>query len=180
MTKRLFTGILLSGVLLTSMGFAAEHRKSNPATSRVEREVRRELVMLPYYTLFDHLAFQVDGESVTLLGKVSRPILKSDAGNVVRGIKGVEKVTNRIVVLPVSGNDARLRLALYSAIYGHSALQTLAVRANPPIHIIVENGNVTLEGMAGNDMQKQIARMQAGTVPGVFSVTDNLRVEGDS
>jgi len=145
--------------------------------SRVEREVRREIVTLPYYSLFDHFAFRVDGETVTLVGKVSRPTLKSDAENVVKRIEGVEKVNNEIEVLPLSPNDDRLRLALYQAIYGHSALQTLAIRAVPPIHIIVENGNVTLEGVVANDMQKTIANAQANGVSGVFSVANNLRVE---
>lgn len=148
--------------------------------SRVEREVRREIVTLPYYSLFDHFAFRVDGETVTLVGKVSRPTLKSDAENVVKRIEGVEKVNNEIEVLPLSPNDDRLRLALYQAIYGHSALQTLAIRAVPPIHIIVENGNVTLEGVVANEMQKNIANAQANGVSGVFSVTNNLRVEKES
>ena len=145
--------------------------------SRVEREVRREIVTLPYYSLFDHFAFRVDGETVTLVGKVSRPTLKSDAENVVKRIEGVEKVNNEIEVLPLSPNDDRLRLALYQAIYGHNALQTLAIRAVPPIHIVVENGNVTLEGVVANDMQKTIANAQANGVSGVFSVANNLRVE---
>ncbi|MCC6862792.1 MAG: BON domain-containing protein [Bryobacterales bacterium] len=117
---------------------------------------------------------------VTLIGKASRPTLKSDAENVVKRIEGVETVVNRIEVLPPSPNDDRLRLALYRAIYGHSALQTLALRALPPIHIIVSNGDVTLEGVVASEMQKNIAAIQANGVEGVFSVTDNLRVEGRS
>ena len=142
--------------------------------------MRRELVSLPFYSLFDHFAFRVDGYTVTLLGKVSRPTLKSDAENVVKRIEGVEKVVNQIDVLPLSPNDDKLRLALYRAIYGHSALQTLAIRAVPPIHVIVENGNVTLEGIVANEMQKNIAGIQANGVSGVFSVKNNLRVEGKS
>jgi hyperosmotically inducible protein len=95
---------------------------------------------------------------------------------VVKKIEGVEKVVNQIEVLPLSGNDDRLRLALYRAIYGQSALQTLAIRAVPPIHIIVKNGDVTLEGVVANPMQKNIAGIQANGVAGVFSVTNNLRV----
>jgi hyperosmotically inducible protein len=122
----------------------------------------------------------VDGETVTLMGKVSRSTLKTDAENVVKRIEGVEKVNNQIEVLPLSPNDDRLRLALYHSIYGHTVLQTLSVRAVPPIHIIVENGNVTLEGVVLNDMQKQIAESQANSVSGVFSVTNNLSVESKS
>ena len=171
--------ILGASLLAAQPGFADNH-KSDAGMSRIEREVRREIVTLPFYSLFDHFAFRVDGETVTLMGKVSRPTLKSDAENVVKKIEGVEKVHNRIEVLPLSPNDDRLRLALYQSIYGHSALQTLALRAIPPIHIIVENGNVTLEGVAANEMQKNIAAAQANSVSGVFSVTNNLRVEGQN
>src|SRR5512138_3512271 len=180
MTKRLRTGMILGVSLLTAqMGFADNH-KTDAGMSRIERQVRREIVMLPFYSLFDHFAFRVDGETVTLMGKVSRPTLKSDAENVVKKIEGVEKVNNLIEVLPLSPNDDRLRLALYQSIYGHSALQTLSIRAVPPIHIVVENGNVTLEGVVLNDMQKQIAEAQANRVSGVFSVTNNLDVENKS
>ncbi len=177
MTKRLRTGTILGAALLAAqLGFADNH-KSDASMSRVEREVRREIVTLPYYSLFDHFAFRVDGETVTLMGKVSRPTLKSDAEKVVQRIEGVEKVNNEIEVLPLSPNDDRLRLALYQAIYGHSVLQTLAIRAVPPIHIIVQNGNVTLEGVVANEMQMTIAKAQANGVSGVFSVVNNLRVE---
>jgi len=180
MTKRMRTGMILGATLLAAqLGFASNHN-NNAGMSRVEREVRREIVTLPFYSLFDHFAFSVDGETVTLMGKVSRPTLKSDAENVVKKIEGVEKVNNQIEVLPLSPNDDRLRLALYQSIYGHSVLQTLSVRAVPPIHIIVENGNVTLEGVVLNDMQKQIAGAQANSVSGVFSVTNNLSVENKS
>jgi hyperosmotically inducible periplasmic protein len=180
MTKRFGTGAILGAALLAAqLGFADNH-KSDAGMSRIEREVRREIVMLPFYSLFDHFAFRVDGETVTLTGKVSRPTLKSDAENVVKKIEGVEKVNNEIEVLPLSPNDDGLRLALYQAIYGHSTLQTLAIRAVPPIHIIVENGNVTLEGVVANEMQKSIANAQANGVSGVFSVTNNLRVESKS
>src|SRR5512135_533179 len=177
MTTRLRTGMILGASLLAAqLGFADNH-KSDAGMSRIEREVRREIVTLPFYSLFDHFSFQVDGETVTLMGKVSRPTLKSDAEKVVKKIEGVEKVKNEIEVLPLSSTDDLLRLALYQSIYGHSALQNLAVRAVPPIHIIVENGNVTLEGVVADEMQKNIANAQANGVSGVFSVTNNLRVE---
>jgi len=180
MTKQLRTGMFLSAALLAAqLGFASNHN-SEAAEKRLEREVRRELVTLPFYSLFDHFAFRVDGYTVTLMGKVSRPTLKSDAENVVKRIEGVEKVENQIEVLPLSPNDDKLRLALYRAIYGHSALQTLTIRAVPPIHVIVENGNVTLEGVVASEMQKNIAGIQANGVGGVFSVKNNLWVEGKS
>jgi hyperosmotically inducible periplasmic protein len=155
----------------------------NPALSqkgidRIVKEVHHELVMLPFYGVFDNLAYKVtpDG-TVTLLGQVSRPTLKSDAENVVKRIEGVERVDNQIKVLPLSPNDDRIRRAVYRAIYGNEVLSQYALRAVPPIHIIVENGNVTLEGVVARQMDKQIAEMQTKSVPGVFSVTDNLRVE---
>jgi hyperosmotically inducible protein len=180
MTKQLRTGMFLSVALLAAqLGFAAHHA-SEAAEKRLEREVRRELITLPLYSLFDHLAFRVDGYTVTLMGKVSRPTLKSDAENVVKKIEGVEKIVNQIEILPLLPNDNELRLRLYRAIYGHSALQTLAIRALPPIHIIVEKGDVTLEGVVANEMQKNIAGIQANGVHGVFSVRNNLRVESKS
>lgn len=177
MTRNLRNGMFLSAALLTAqLGFAA-NQTGTAGERRLERQVRRELITLPFYSLFDHLAFQVDGYAVTLLGKVSRPTLKSDAENVVKRIEGVEKVVNQIEVLPLSPNDDRLRMALYRAIYGHSTLQPLALRAVPPIHIIVENGNVTLEGVVATDLEKSVVNGQANGVSGVFSVKNNLRVE---
>ena len=152
---------------------APDRRKED----RLVREVRHELVMLPYYGVFDNLAYRVDGGHVTLLGEVTRPTLKSSAENVVKDIEGVENVTNNIEVLPLSPNDDRIRMAAYRAIYGHTALNRYALQAVPPIHIIVENGDITLEGVVANEADKNIAVMQANGVSGAFSVKDNLRVE---
>jgi hyperosmotically inducible protein len=154
--------------------------KSSVVQSKLEKEIRHELVMLPYYNVFDWLTFKVDGSKVTLMGQVVRPTLKSDAERVVKNIEGVESVDNRIEVLPVSPNDDRLRIALFRAIYGHPSLQRYAIQSVPPIHIIVKNGQVTLEGVVASKADKDIAGIQANSVPGVFSVTNNLRVEGES
>ena len=157
-----------------------ERGLSEKGRERIMKEVRHELVLLPFYGVFDNLAYQVAADgTVTLLGQVSRPTLKSDAENVVKRIEGVEKVNNNIQVLPLSPNDDRIRRATYRAIYGHSALNQYELRAVPPIHIIVNNGHVTLEGVVARQMDKQIAEMQAKSVSGVFSVTNNLRVESD-
>jgi len=151
---------------------------SQKGIDRIIKEVHHELVMLPFYGVFDNLAYKVSPDgTVTLLGQVSRPTLKSDAENVVKRIEGVERVDNQIKVLPVSPNDDRIRRAVYRAIYGNEVLSQYALRAVPPIHIIVENGNLTLEGVVARQMDKQIAEMQAKSVPGVFSVTNNLKVE---
>lgn len=174
MTRHLRNGMFLSAALLAAqLGFAANHTGETGA-KRLEKEVRRELVTLPFYSLFDHFAFKVEGDAVTLLGKVSRPTLKSDAENVVKRIEGVEKVVNQIEVLPLSPNDDRLRMALYRAIYGHSTLQPLALRAVPPIHIIVENGHVTLTGVVNSNTERAIARSLA-TGRGELSVANELR-----
>ena len=147
-----------------------------PARSaeRISREVRHELLMLPYLGVFDNLAYKVDGYNVTLVGQVTRPTLKSDAENVVKKIEGVEHVDNQIEVLPPSPIDESLRRQLYRAIYGHPALQKYAMGVQQPIRIIVKGGKVTLEGVVDNEGDKNIANIQANGVPGVFSVTNNL------
>jgi hyperosmotically inducible protein len=134
--------------------------------------------MLPYYGIFDDLAFRVDDSTVTLLGAVTRPTLKSDAENVVKRIEGVTQVVNNIEVLPLSPMDNRIRIAEYRAIYGDPALATrYGYRALPSIHILVKNGNVTLVGVVASEGDKNIINARANSVPGVFSVTNNLRVE---
>lgn len=174
MIATLRTGMLLSAAVLAAQ---VAHPATPASVQRLEREVRRELITLPFYSLFDHFAFRVDGYTVTLTGKVTRPDLKRSAENVVRRIEGVEQVVNLIDVLPLSPNDDRLRLRLFRAIYGHSVLQPLSIRALPPVHILVDNGRVTLEGVVDSEMQKTIAGVQANTVPGILSVTNNVRVE---
>ena len=151
---------------------------SQRGMERIQEEVRHNLVLLPYYGVFDNLAYKVgpDG-TVTLLGQVANPTLKSDAENVVKKIEGVEKVDNKIEVLPVSPSDDRIRRATYRAIYGNTALNRYAFQAVPPIHIIVKSGHVTLVGVVASAMDKQIAGTQANSVPGVFSVDNNLQVE---
>ena len=147
------------------------------AQSRLEREVRHELVMLPYFGVFDDISFQVSGSTVTLSGAVTRPTLKSSAENVVKDIEGVESVVNRIEVLPLSPSDDRIRLAAYRAIYGHTALNRYAMNVIAPIRIIVKNGHLTLTGVVASEMDKNIATTQANSVSGVFSVKSELRVE---
>src|SRR4051794_2258840 len=147
---------------------------------RITREVRHELVMLPYYGVFDNLAYRVDGNTVTLLGQVTRPTLKSDAEHVVKDIEGVERVNNQIEVLPLSPMDARIRMATYRSFFGPPGLDRYAMQAVPPIHIIVNNGKVTLEGVVATEADKNMANVKANGVSGVFSVTNNLRVEGSS
>jgi len=153
---------------------------SQKGVDRIIKEVHHELVMLPFYGVFDNLLYNVSPDgTVTLLGEASRPTLKSDAERAVREIEGVERVDNQIKVLPVSPNDSRIRRAMYRKIFGHSVLSQYQLRAVPPIHIVVDNGHVKLEGVVARQMEKQVAGMQANSVSGVFTVENNLRVEND-
>jgi len=170
---------MLKRTLLLSLFSAAlifAQQQNAKDTQRIITEVHHELVMLPYYGVFDNLAYKVDGPTVTLLGQVTRPTLKSDAGNVVKKIEGVEKVNNDIEVLPLSPMDDRIRIAEYHAIYRQPGLEKYALRAVPTIHIIVKNGHVTLVGAVGNQGDKDRAGIAANGVSGVFSVTNNLVV----
>jgi len=161
---------------LSSLALAQEREVSPKAVERIQKEVRHELVMLPFLTVFDNLAYKVDGFNVTLLGQVTKPVLKSDAENSVKRIEGVEHVDNQIEVLPVSPMDDGLRRRLYQAIYGYPALRRYAMGVLEPIRIIVKNGRVTLEGVVDNESDKNLVGIRANGVSGVFQVTNNLVV----
>ena len=147
--------------------------------AQIAKEVRHVLVLLPYYSVFDNLEYKVEGGKVTLLGQVVNPVLKDDAGRAVKRVEGVTEVDNQIEVLPLSPMDNQLRRALYRKIYSSPALQMYEVRSVPPIHIIVKNGHVTLEGVVATSADKTVAGLAANQVPNVFSVTNNLRVENE-
>ena len=158
---------------------AAPTQRDQPSArsqERIQKEVRHELLMLPWFGVFDNIAYKVEGYNVTLYGQVVRPSLKSDAENVVKHIEGVEHVDNKIEVLPPSPMDDRLRIQLFHAIYGYEPLQKYALGVQKPIRIIVKNGHVTLEGVVDNEADKNLAGLRANGVPGIFSVTDNLQV----
>jgi len=159
-------------LLATTMAFAG----SDPGVGGINKEIRHELVMLPYLGVFDNLTYSVDGNVVTLAGQVTRPTLKTDAERVVKRIGGVAQVDNQIEVLPPSHHDDRLRRSLYRAIYGFTPLNRYAMPVLKPIRIIVKNGNVTLEGVVDNQSDKSMVNIRANGVHGVFSVTNNLRV----
>lgn len=143
----------------------------------IAREVRHELLTLPFYTVFDDLTFREDRGVVTLTGQVTRQILSHDAEAAVKRIEGVKRVDNQIEVLPLSASDDLMRLEEYAAIYGDVGLNQYAIRSVPPIHIIVKNGNVTLEGTVDSADDKALAFTQASSVRGVVSATDHLRVK---
>jgi hyperosmotically inducible protein len=176
---------LVSAVLLVlamwlgsvSRAAAAPQKQTEPkAQQNLIKEVRHQLVLLPYYSVFDNLVFRVQGSKVILMGQVVRPTLKSDAEAAVKSIEGVTSVENTIDVLPTSPMDDQTRRAVYRAIYGDPALSRYALSAVPSIHIIVKNGNVTLEGVADNETDKNMAGLRANGVPNVFSVKNNLVV----
>lgn len=181
-----FTSFLLVAIAAAGSGSAVaaspqdqRHRSEGKYRARLEKEVRHQLVMLPWYSVFDNLAFRVDGDQVTLMGQVTRPTLKSDAEGVVKKIEGVASVKNEIEVLPLSPMDDQLRRAVFRAIYGEAGLNRYAIQAIPSIHIIVKNGNVTLEGIVDSEMDKNLANLRANQVPNVFSVKNNLVVAAD-
>ena len=170
---------MATGMALAQDGSA--NRASLPpgpgSESPLAREVHHQLVLLPYYNVFDNLAFRVEGSAVTLIGQVVNPITKDDAARAVRGIEGVTHVNNQIEVLPVSPMDAQIRRAEFRAVYSSPGFEKYAIQAVPPIHIIVKNGNVTLVGVVQNQMDKTLAGTRANTVPNVFHVTNDLQVE---
>jgi hyperosmotically inducible periplasmic protein len=176
MRKSLLVGLLFAATCLLS-GQDRDHHGSQRSDDRLIKEVRHELVMLPFYSVFDDLSYKVDGGTVTLFGAVVRPVLKSDAENAVKKIEGVDRVVNNIEVLPTSPNDDQIRRAVYRAIYSQPGLDTYSLRAVPTIHIIVKNGNVTLTGAVANIGDKERAGIAANGVSGAFSVTNNLQVD---
>lgn len=180
--RALFAALVLCMPLAAApSGWAAasDKRQKNqePKTQQeLVREVRHQLVLLPYYSVFDNLAFRVDGDRLILEGQVTRPTLKSDAEGAVKSIPGISAVVNNIEVLPLSPMDDQIRRATYRAVYGETGLSRYAESAVPSIHIIVKNGNVTLEGVVDSEGDKNLANIRASAVPNVFSVKNNLVV----
>jgi hyperosmotically inducible protein len=179
-------GAALCGFFLLSPSFGAkkdnDHNDAfipgDASENKIAKEVRHQLVTLPYYGVFDDLAFRVDGGTVTLFGAVTRPTLKSEAENVTKRVEGVTRVVNTIEVLPLSPMDDQIRRAEYRALYGDPALSDrYGFRAVPSIHILVKNGHVTLEGVVANDFDKNLINVRANGVPNVFSIQNNLQVE---
>ncbi len=168
-------GIPPSGV---SLARQKGHRDLKAGHAWLAERVRHQLVMLPYYSLFDNLEFRIEGvDTVVLSGQVVRPTLKSDAARAIERLEAVGKVVNDIEVLPLSPYDDRLRRATYRAIYSRPGLDRYALQAVPPIHIIVKNGNITLVGVVASQADKNLAGISANGVSGAFSVTNRLRVE---
>jgi hyperosmotically inducible periplasmic protein len=162
---------LACAVLAVPMFLGAKDN-SKPLPERV----RHELAMLPYYNVFDDLGFKVDGGTVYLYGDVTNPVLKTDAERTAKRVEGVQQVVNNINVLPLSPMDWQIRRAEYRAIFGYGPMYRYAMGSMPSIHIIVNNGRVTLEGVVDNQGDKNIAGIRANGVPGVFAVKNDLQV----
>jgi len=174
-------------VFCVSLAFAlmagtADARPGSPSSAAnypaaLANQVRHQLVMLPFYSPFDNLEFQVKGNQVVLRGQVVRPSLKEDARAAVSHVEGVESVDNQIEVLPPSPMDDQIRRAEFRAVYGAPGFDIYLLRSVQPIHIIVKSGHVTLEGVVKSQTDRNLAGMAANQVPNVFSVTNHLRVE---
>jgi osmotically-inducible protein OsmY len=172
------TLVLAVAMIVSALSFSAQNAMAaDRGTERITKSVRHELNMIPYVNAFDYLAFTVNpDDSVTLLGDVTNPVVKSEAANVVKRIEGVERVDNQIHVLPVSPMDDGLRVRLYRTIYGYPTLQKYALGVYKPIRIVVQNGHVTLMGVVDSEMDKNIAGIRANSVFGAFSVDNQLQV----
>ncbi len=144
---------------------------------RLSGEVHHALAMIPELTIFDNLSYRVDGDTVTLSGQVRNAFIKSEAQSRVKHLEGVQSVNNQIEVLPASFNDDRVRRQVARAVFGDARLSTYSIQPVPPIHIIVKNGHVDLEGVVRTQTDKDTAFIRANGVPGVFSVDNNLQVE---
>lgn len=179
MNKQKISAFVLSGLLTVSTVFASTLPSASPEQALSDK-VRKELITLPFYGVFDQLSYQLEGRKVILSGQVTRPTLQSSAANVVKRIPGVEEVVNNIEVLPLSPNDDRIRIAVFRTLYNQPQLSRYSLGAIPQIHIIVKNGNVTLSGVVINEMDRNIANIYANQVNGVFAVTNNLVVEKKS
>lgn len=174
----LLCGILCIGTVMASAQGGQQSTGAQRMQERITREARHELLMLPQLTIFDSLRYKMDGSTITLLGEVRNASLKDEAERAVKQIEGVEKVDNQIEVLPPSPGDDRIRMAVAHAIFSqNSPLFRYSLGALPPIHIIVKNGRVTLEGVVDSEADKNLAFMKANGVPGVFSLTNNLVVQ---
>ena len=205
MQRKLTLYVGLAGVgffICSAFGYQKSDAAAQPdavqqKVLQLAKQVHSAILRLPQYGVFDDIHFGIKGDTVTLSGEASRPVLKSSAENAVKKIEGVRAVDNQIEVLPVSPNDDRIRAAVYRRIYTSPTLQrytsnrgpsarwrsmtarTMGITNDPPIgyhaiHIIVKNGNVTLKGAVDNTTDSAIAEMQANTTPGVFSVTNDL------
>jgi hyperosmotically inducible protein len=167
-------GLALGLAILPAASAAAPDFQADRVTAE---KVRKQIVKLPFYSIFDHITFRLDDGVLTLDGSVYRPSLRKSAERVALNVEGVNQVVNNIEILPASFHDDQIRLAVARSIFTNSVLDRYAMQSNPPIHVIVRNGDVTLEGVVNREMERNVAGIVANGVPGVFSVTNNLRLD---
>ena len=172
---------LAVGILVGSGLAIAANTAPQPDALQVENKVIHEIRKYPDYSVFDNIKVRVDSGNVELLGQVSQPYKKSDLQRIAAHVPGVASVTNDLQVLPLSPFDNRIRLQVARAIYRDPVLSRYGVEAVPPIHIIVENGHVTLEGVVNSDLEKNVASIRASGAGLSFgSIVNNLVVENPS
>jgi hyperosmotically inducible protein len=160
-----------------SGGAAGQSGKNDTKSApSLGREIRHQIAALPFYSVFDSIAFTLDGKKVTLTGQVLRPMLKRHAEEAIKSLEGVDVVVDQIEVLPNSATDDELRRGIYRAIFEDPELAPYAAQASPPIHIVVKNGSVTLEGTVKSMTDKNLAGMRASGVANVSGVKNNLNV----
>jgi hyperosmotically inducible periplasmic protein len=182
--RRKFAPVLALGLFLATSSVHAQHsRAAKPAAAspkpdepQLPREIRHQLSVLPYYSVFDYIAFTLDGDKVTLTGFVLRPTLRTDAEAAVKSLEGVSSVKNLIEILPKSSADDDSRRAVYRSIFEDSTLQRYAAQEVPVIHIILRNGEVTLEGAVATEAEKNLAATRASGVSGVSAVKNNISI----
>ncbi len=176
--SRLVISVFATLVMAVMPAVALAQGVQSVTNPQLAKKVRHELVTLPYYGVFDNLAYSIDGGTVTLYGQVVRSSTRSDAAGRVKRIAGVTRVVNNIEVLPLSGFDDSIRARTYRSIAQMGGLYRYLRGTNPSLHIVVDRGHVTLEGVVSGKGDRNLAYIAANRVPGVFSVTNNLRVEG--
>src|ERR1041384_4845165 len=176
--KRRISQITISIFAMLLLAIAPAVARAQETNPQLAKKVRHELVMLPYYGVFDNLAYSINGGTVTLYGQVVRASTRSDAAGRVKRIAGVTRVVNNIEVLPLSGFDDSIRARTYRSIAQMGGLYRYLRGTNPSLHIVVDRGHVTLEGVVSGNGDRNLAYIAANRVPEIFSVTNNLRVEG--
>ena len=180
--KKSFVALAAAFALAATVAVAAAQDRvagESYGQQQIAKKVRKELLTLPYAGVFDNLAYRVEGGTVTLYGQVVRPTTRKDAERRAKRIAGVERVVNHIEVLPLSSFDDSIRVRTYRALYNTGGLYRYFQGANPSLRIIVNRGQVTLEGVVANEGDRRLAHIAASGVPGAFSVTNNLRTDRD-
>jgi len=185
--KRTGVGLLITVLSLVVLPVPASQNSGGrrnaaseeQASAKLSREIRHEILILPFYSVFDSVNFTLQGNKVILTGLVLRHSLRKHAEEAVKSIEGIDVVENRIEILPTSPSDDELRSGIYRAIYEDTTLAHYAVQSVPPVHIIVKNGNVSLEGSVESLADKNLAGTRAGNVPGVHNLKNNLVVQAN-